>query len=498
MMNRKLFFVFAVLILGFVVASALAEAGTCPITSDTNIVFYGQTGTGGVGTLSRSWTIKFLDWWKSQDSLVNYTILDATDVKTDCNLTNYPNLEVYMQPGGDAYKQQKALNSLGRTNILNFIDSGKAFVGTCAGFYYAASDYYWQGSFYDWPYLLGRYSTVEGSITDIADYDQSPGYALTPMSNGLQMIYYGGPTRGWRDTPNTYSGTKLMHFTAIPNELLSAVQDNNMLLLTVHPEAYENDGITGLTTEQRIENYKWLANAINNVAGTNFSVPAYLACHDGVDNDADNLTDYPNDPGCSSVYDNDEYNGVMQCSDSLDNDADNLTDYPNDPGCSSASDNDETDVSGPAELLFDGFESGIGGWTLTTASGANPWAASTVNPKTGTYHAQAQPMSTSEPASSMEKSVSTEGYQNIKVKYDRRLIGLDIADEFKAKWFDGAAWNILEQTGSNSANDAAYVSKEFNLPSSADNNANFKIKFECTAGATSEYCRVDDVNITSN
>ena len=34
------------------------------------------------------------------------------------------------------------------------------------------------------------------------------------------------------------------------------------------------------------------------------------ACNDGVDNDSDGLTDYPNDPGCSSASDNDETNAI--------------------------------------------------------------------------------------------------------------------------------------------------------------------------------------------
>ena len=34
------------------------------------------------------------------------------------------------------------------------------------------------------------------------------------------------------------------------------------------------------------------------------------------------------------------------------------------------------------------------------------------------------------------------------------------------------------------------------MPVGANNNPNFKIRFECTAGAVSEYCRVDNVNIS--
>ncbi|MDO8530343.1 MAG: hypothetical protein Q7S10_02995 [bacterium] len=64
-------------------------------------------------------------------------------------------------------------------------------------------------------------------------------------------------------------------------------------------------------------------------------------CSDGMDNDNDGATDYPNDFSCSSPTDNDETNPKAQCQDGMDNDNDNLTDYPQDPGCTSKQDNDE-------------------------------------------------------------------------------------------------------------------------------------------------------------
>ena len=85
-------------------------------------------------------------------------------------------------------------------------------------------------------------------------------------------------------------------------------------------------------------------------------------CSDGVDNDSDGLTDYPNDPGCSSTTDNDEYNAPnYQCSDGFDNDSDGLTDYPNDPGCSSTTDNDE--YNAPNYQCSDGFDNDSDGLT---------------------------------------------------------------------------------------------------------------------------------------
>ncbi|MBA3737054.1 MAG: DNRLRE domain-containing protein [Actinobacteria bacterium] len=83
------------------------------------------------------------------------------------------------------------------------------------------------------------------------------------------------------------------------------------------------------------------------------------ACSDGQDNDGDGLTDYPADPGCTSVSDTDETDPPPPspaCSDGLDNDSDGLTDHPADPGCTDASDTDETDAPPPAPACSDGLD----------------------------------------------------------------------------------------------------------------------------------------------
>ncbi|MFA5856910.1 MAG: BPL-N domain-containing protein [Candidatus Pacearchaeota archaeon] len=455
---KKYIFVFYIcLVIASTMVFVLAKppsVPTCPINSNTNVVFYGETGFGGVGDLSRSWIIHFLDWWKLQDSNIIYQELKSSDVK-NCNLANYPNLKIYIQPGGNAYYQQRSLSTEGKTNINNYINSGKAYVGICAGFYYAASDYYWQGSYYDWGDLLGKYPTVEGSILEIADYDSNTPYKVTTLSNGENMVYYGGPTRGYKDTPNTIIGEKLMSFSELSGELPAAIKSDNLLLMSVHAEAFENDGITGLSSEQRVRNYIWFANSINNVASTNFIVPSL-----------------PNPPVCGNLVceqGEDSNNCIVDCP-----------------------------IGNLGEIFFEDFENGFSSWILTKVSAANYWSLTTTNPYQGSYSAEVKPMSTTEPASSIEKAVSTSGFSNLKLSYYRRLIGLDIADEFKVKWYDGTTWFVLEQTGSSSANDASYLSKEFSLPSSANNNPNFRIRFECTAGATSEFCRVDNIKLTSN
>jgi len=454
---NKYFVLFVVFLLVAFVFVGYAEAGKpvkCPIKPDTNVVVYGDTGFGGVGDLSKSWITQFMDWWKSYDSSINYVFLDSRDVSNNCDLSDYPNVELYVQPGGNAYYMQRSLGAEGKANILDFIDNdGGSYLGICAGFFYMAGDYHWQGDYYDWPDLLGRYPTLEGSITDIANYDENPGYALTTMDNGHEMIYYGGPTRGWRDTPSDILGEKIMSFSDIPSDLPSSIKYENMLLMSVHAEAYEDDGISGLTTEQRTENYKWLANKINDVSGTNFYVPPYAQpkqCNDGIDNDGDQLIDMA------------------------------------DPGCSSADDNDETDPIGPVEIFADGFESGdLAGWNLYGTG--REWYASD-GAFEGNWVARAKRTGAGDD-SFLETTIDVSGYSSAMLEYYRKLVGLDAADDFEVSYFDGN-WVSVEHLGSEGETNSNFVFKSFSIPSGTS-----KIRFKCEVGAVSESCYVDNVRV---
>ncbi len=76
-------------------------------------------------------------------------------------------------------------------------------------------------------------------------------------------------------------------------------------------------------------------------------------CSDGYDNDTDAIADWPLDPGCEDVLDNDEADPptTPQCYDGMDNDADGLADYPTDPGCEDTNDDLELDQCVPGLLV---------------------------------------------------------------------------------------------------------------------------------------------------
>jgi hypothetical protein len=56
------------------------------------------------------------------------------------------------------------------------------------------------------------------------------------------------------------------------------------------------------------------------------------ACQNGIDDDHDNLTDWPADPGCASPDDDSEKSAAIACDDGIDNDGDGKIDML-DAGC---------------------------------------------------------------------------------------------------------------------------------------------------------------------
>ncbi|MEJ2500678.1 MAG: multiheme c-type cytochrome [Campylobacterales bacterium] len=110
-----------------------------------------------------------------------------------------------------------------------------------------------------------------------------------------------------------------------------------------------------------------IAAASLTVSGSGSVAPA--ACDDGIDNDGDGLVDLE-DPGCTDVSDNNEFNEAAPlpaaCEDGIDNDGDGLVDL-SDPGCTDASDSDE--YNEPLPECSDGIDNdGDGKINLADAS----------------------------------------------------------------------------------------------------------------------------------
>ena len=500
-MKKSLIAFFGVFVLAFSFASVSAMRADFAIYS-------------GSGTWEPSKTAfkNFLEWKGLTWEEVNKNVIN------EGRLTgNYRGL---FMPGGWAGDYNRDIKASGDQHIRNFISQGGAYIGMSAGAYYACDVTIWEGDVLDYPSNIFNGDCV-GPIENIAPW---PEYTMTTMDINLgheamtyepaqrDVLYYGEPyfVAHPGQEMQTFASWKVPSDPAAdgkPGIVGFNYGSGRVLLVGPHPEIDEDDlrdgtdfgselsdGVDGSDWPFLWTSVDWILHEeISQPPGV--EPPAPKQCGDGIDNDGDGFIDLA-DVGCSSALDDDETDPLpVACSDGIDNDGDGFIDLA-DVGCSSSLDDDEFNAVGPATLLFDNFEDGnLNGWTTNAVSGGNVWTVVSINPYQGVYHAQSKPMSTTEPASVLERSVSTSGYVVVTVNYYRKLVGLDIADEFKAKWFDGVSWRVLEQTGSSSANDAGYVLKSFVLPASAGNNANFKIRFECTAGAVSEFCRVDNVEI---
>jgi len=137
-----------------------------------------------------------------------------------------------------------------------------------------------------------------------------------------------------------------------------------------------------------------------------------------------------------------------------------------------------------APIFSDGFESGnftTGGWTISGSTATVTTAAK----YTGTYGAKLGK------ASWIEKAVSTSGKTSIHLKYVRKTAGLDAGEAFTAQWYNGSTWYVLESTL-----DTNWAVKDWTLPTGANNNANFRIKFTSNGNVTQEYSYLDDVEVS--
>jgi uncharacterized protein YjlB len=134
-------------------------------------------------------------------------------------------------------------------------------------------------------------------------------------------------------------------------------------------------------------------------------------------------------------------------------------------------------------LFSEGFESGnftAGGWTNSgcTITNSDVYA--------GIYSTILNS------SDSLTKAISTAGYDNIQLVYTRKTLNMNYLDHFYAEWYNGSAWSTVENlTGT--AN--TYKQKVFILPSGANDNANFKIRFRTSHNNSTDYVFLDHVKV---
>jgi len=134
-----------------------------------------------------------LDWKRLTHERIDARVLNSTVLQD-----RYRALCI---PGGYAYDYKLSISAAGERQIRDFVDSGGAYIGICAGAYYASADVYWEGASY--PYSLSLFrGQAFGPLENISPW---PDYALTTISlnqrnavtarqqSSFTTLYFGGP-----------------------------------------------------------------------------------------------------------------------------------------------------------------------------------------------------------------------------------------------------------------------------------------------------------------
>lgn len=136
---------------------------------------------------------KFLNWKGISHSRIGPNDINNNDLRGT--------YEGIYFPGGDASYYWAAINENGIQHIRDLVNDGGAYIGICAGAYFAADVVEWEGGTYDYPLDLFM-GTAGGAISSIAPW---PDYTMTTInmnqSNQINkyepptelMLYYGGP-----------------------------------------------------------------------------------------------------------------------------------------------------------------------------------------------------------------------------------------------------------------------------------------------------------------
>ena len=141
-----------------------------------------------------------------------------------------------------------------------------------------------------------------------------------------------------------------------------------------------------------------------------------------------------------------------------------------------------TSGGGEVTLFSDHFASGLGNWTV---SGSTSMCTCGSDPSI--HYARLR----CSPDSYIQRTISTSGRSTIKVHFSARMFtGSNSGAYYTASWYDGTTWTELFRI---SPGDSTWYAKDYTLPSGANNNPNFALKFFIHGTDWHDDAQTDDV-----
>lgn len=155
--------------------------------------------------------------------------------------------DVLYMTGGWAVPYIRDLKNGGTAKIRDFVRQGGAYIGTCAGAYFAADYIYWEGKRYEYPLDLFP-GSARGPIAELAPW---PGFKLcrinlsrTPHAitrgepNSMMSLYYGAP---WFEVPPGFKADILAYYDINNKPAMLAYEfgQGRVFLTGVHTEFEE-------------------------------------------------------------------------------------------------------------------------------------------------------------------------------------------------------------------------------------------------------------------
>ncbi len=324
---------------------------TCTTTTASPRTCTVQHGGGGTGTTPQRGVTTYRFWIDSD----NNNATTEADQTEGLNETTTPG----SKPEPDDTDVVQKSWGQPPTSLVMTPPSDSAEVGTCNPYTITLTD--------------SAGNPVPGAIIDV---EQRHSTANDTTTNNEPDVGFCTPTTTDGPNPSAVDESRGDQGSPTENpdnrgtaggETTSPTDQNGQVTIGINIVAANGSNGSGNVTitafyEETTDNDDPDAGEPQDTSTKTWTVAGQAQCNNGIDDDNDGQTDFPNDPQCTNAQDDSEA-AQPQCSDGIDNDNDGQTDFPNDPQCDSASDPTEAPDQGETFECSDGIDNDNDGRT---------------------------------------------------------------------------------------------------------------------------------------